>query len=267
MSSSDLTLAIKATLEIYKECVINATRGLVQNWILLVGTVACLIVFSILLPVFGQFGRVGGFMLGLLFDALLALHYSWLSETVSKNKLRWRSLLEFDWGLFIAIISVSFILYIVWLVTFPFSQQPDARAAIIIVQLLIVFLFNAIPESIYIHRSESIAAFSLAASFTKENWIEWYLPFVILLLPWIWIGGHPVEVLLTISMLSPLMPGVIIILGLSELLPNSAAIIGYYGFLVVGVSLSTWFMLFRGFLFKELSSGSRRRRIYLAKQR
>ncbi|MCO6430767.1 MAG: hypothetical protein J5J00_07890 [Deltaproteobacteria bacterium] len=260
---SDLKSSILATLQMYIECVKSASWAVIRNWPMLIGVIAAFFLFEVAVDKLVFFGHAGRFGAGILAAALISVYYLWLAEAASGNTITLKRLPAFDWGLFLSIISVSFILYIIWLVTSPYQMQNAASAAII--NLLIIFLFNAIPESIYLHRSESIAAFSKAINFTKENWIEWYLPFLLLLLPIFLRSSDPIAVLLSFStMLAPLLPATVIIYSWSgvaaQWVPAPLA-------LLCGLVIGNWFMLFRGFLFQELDSGSRRRRMFLAKQR
>ena len=194
--------------------------------------------------------------------ACISLHYSWIYQTVKKSRLKWQDLLNFDVDLFWAVISVSFIIFLVNYGMSGLSVDSDGMRIRMLVFFGIVFMFNALPEVVYLKGTQSVYAFSEALRFTKENWIEWYLPFMIMLSPWIILAPHPMLILLKFALVSTLLPTAILIDGLTYMLPSWE----YMG-PILGLVLANWFMIFRGKLFEELDSGSRRRRIYLAKQR
>ena len=199
---------------------------------------------------------------GMIQIALLCYFYSWIAGTVQKERLGFRDLLEFDYGLFFNIISVAFIFFIVQFLLQTLTQGLDADFLLLCVQLGIVLVFNAIPEVIYLHRIEGGYALSEAARFTRDNWIEWYLPLLIVILPWLL--GHPHSVLLSLSRSDPLLPPFIVMKGIMISYSGSVFAIGLP---IVALLVATWFMLFRGHLFQALASGSRRQRIYKSKQR
>jgi hypothetical protein len=258
----DLTLIVKATLEIYAECAKNASKGFVKNWIVPLASLGLILIFTLTAGMVGGLGMAGGFILGIILALFTAQYYSWLSGTVDKDKITYRDLVEFDAAMFFRVIGISFILFLVQFLTSPVAANPESMPLMIIIYFFIVFAFNALPEVVYIQRYDSTLAYTEALKFTKENWIEWYLPYLVLLLPFMLLVAYPAQLLIRFALVSPLFPGIII------LETWTAVLIRYpYLGLLCGFMLSHWFMLFRGFLFKELSSGSRRRRVYRAKQK
>ena len=264
MNQNELKLAAIATGKIYRECALKASHCLVSNWRVVAGAVGCLLVFYYTAPrVMQGFGRPGGFIVGLIADALLTLYYGWLSETARGTKLSWKAMWAFDFNIFVSIISVSFILYLVFLFSSPLEHQQGTNYILPLVRLFILFVFNAIPEAIYIHRYDGFAAFTSAATFTKANWIEWYLPFLLLLTPF-FVMGNTLAMLVSFTAIGPLFPAAILVFGWAYILPTAVPPLAA---MLVGILVASWYMFFRGFLFTELESGSRRRRIYMAKQR
>lgn len=258
----DLNLIVKATLQMYLECAVQASKWLAKNWLVLLASVALFLLFTMSIRLFGGLGLAGGFLLGFISALLTAQYYSWLQSTVDKDRLRLEDFYQIDWPMFISVISVGFLLYLLHWVVSGIAAGMSDRSVILIFYLLIVFAFNAIPEVIYIKRLESVNAFGEALRFTKENWIEWYIPFIILLLPSLIFNPSPVSVLLQFALISPLFPGVMLIGAWSQLFRE----VPQLG-LVIGFIIAHWYMIFRGFLFRDLEGGTRRRRIYLAKQK
>ncbi len=258
----DYRLAAQATLMMYTDCIKDATSGIIKNWIVLLASVLMFYIFILSSQIFAGIGMVGGFILGLISALFTAQYYSWLSATVQKDKMSIKDLYQFDAGMFFSVIGISFILYIVYAVISPMSRSAENAPLIYLIYFFIVFAFNALPEVTYIHRYESLNAFSEALKFTKENWIEWYVPFILLLLPVFLLLYEPLGILLRFALVSPLFPGIIILSTWSAFLESNP----YIGMLI-GFFMSHWYMLFRGCLYKELSTGTRRRRMYLAKQK
>lgn len=253
---------LKATALIYADSVKLAAKGLVRNWPILLGSVALFYLFVFSSAFFSQFGFAGGMIAGLIQIAMLTYYYSWIAATVQKERLSFKDLVEFDYSLFFNIISVAFIFFIVQFLLQMLTQGMDADFLLMCVQLGLVLVFNAIPEVVYQHRIESTYALSEAARFTRDNWIEWYLPLLLVILPWLL--SNPNSVLLTLSSSDPLLPPFIVMKGV--MISYSTSVFSA-ALPVLALIVATWFMLFRGFLFQALASGSRRQRIYKSKQR
>lgn len=262
MSSNSTLDFLKATVVIYADSAQLAAKGLVRNWPILIGCVALFYLFTFSSQFFGQFGFAGGMIVGMIEIALLCFYYAWISSTVQKERLRFSDLVHFDYSLFFNIISVAFIFFIVQFVLQSLTQGLDAKFPLLCVQLGIVIVFNCVPEVIYLHRIESGYALSEAARFTRDNWIEWYLPMLLVILPWL--VTNPISVLVSLSISDPLFPPLIIIKGV---VISYAGSVFASGLPILALLVATWFMLFRGHLFQALASGSRRQRIYKSKAR
>ncbi len=256
---SNLTLWISSTLAIYRDAAIEASRGLTRNWVLILGSLIAALIYIISSTLFSNFGMAGGFLSGLIQIALLSLYYSWLSQTVQREKLRFNDLTNFDLSLFFSVISVGFIFFVIEFLISNLITGLNISWILLIVRLGLVIMFNCISEMIYIHRQESTAALLAALEFIKNNWIEWFIPFILISAPLLFMS--PTTLLLALSQTEPLLPGLVI---LQQFLMLSGMIGGWLT-IVVGIVITHWFVLFRAHLFRELEFGSRRSRIYRAK--
>jgi hypothetical protein len=122
--------------------------------------------------------------------------------------------------------------------------------------LVVVVVLNALPEVLYRHRTDSLAAIQEAFDFTIKNWVEWFLPLALVLAPLL--SYSLINALAILSGGFVLLPIQIAIISISTLLDE---------FALVGIALAiiagTWFMVFRGFLFNELALSSRRKRAFM----
>ncbi len=264
------SLFIASLLTLYKESAVNAAKQLRQNWLLIVGSILAYFLFiftySILLVGLGVAGR---FLAGILKLSLMTLYYSWITATFNREKLTARSLLHFDWGIFFTLIGTSFVLWIVEHLISPFGQVEEGRAFYACAQLGIFLLLNALPEVIVVMRLDGLVAVNEAISFCIRNWIEWFIPLLVLFLPLLL--GNPYEVLIIMSGLNPftdppdpLLPPLVLVSYLSGYLQTVAPWLGLVG-TVLAVGIASWFMVFRALLFEKLNSSSRRKRLYDAK--
>ncbi len=259
---NEILFILQATLGMYVEAATKALRGLFRNWVLLVGALLAFLVYVALSGILAPMGMPGGFVLGFVGAALLSLYFRWLSVTTNKDTLGFKELLDFDFELFSCIIGVGFILYIGDVIFRASFQHPDAPQWIPACYGLGIFLiFNSIPEVIHQRRHDSLQAFRTAFEFNRESWIEWFIPFLIILIPWI--SVNYLSVLLSLSTSAVLLPMLTIYQAFQVLLSDIPAIPR----ILLAFMLGHWFMLFRAHLFNELSTGTRRRRIYQLKNR
>lgn len=244
-------------LIIYKECALQASRGLMRNPTIIAGSLAAFFLFWFATSIFGPMGFGGGMILGLLQVGLIALYFSWIASTVDKDRLTFKALWTPDYSMFFTVMSVAFVLWIVQLVFSSFSNSADTAWIMQMLSLGLVLIFNCIPEIIYLNRVESVPALTEAAKFIQDNWIEWFLPLLILLSPWLIVD--PVSVLISLGHSEPLLPSLTIVTGALNLV-SSQTLYGQIAVVVLAVAVANWYMLFRAHLFKALESGKHRRR-------
>jgi len=245
-----------ATYGLYRDCFIGATKSVWVHWIVILGSVAAYFAYIIAVSIFGRFGLAGGFILGIIQIGLLSLYYIWLQAASNRERLNIKDLLHFDFGMFMTAISVAFVISIALLLISPFTARSDSAWVVQLIQFGAVIVFNAIPEVIYLNRSQSISALAEAFDFVKTHWIEWFIPLLIIAAPMIAYDGK--LLLLELSKIEVLLlPAFLVVKIWSMLGPFTIPMN-----IVLGIVLANWFMLFRALLFKELQSGGRRRRIY-----
>ncbi|MDC0358062.1 hypothetical protein OAO01_04530 [Oligoflexia bacterium] len=263
MSKPNTALFVKATLSMYLDCIKKASLSLYKNWLIIFASVIAYLAFVYSFRLFAPLGVGGGFLAGLVHIALLSIYYSWISDIVKKEDLTLKKLIVLDYSMFFNVISVAFILFIAKYLVSAVVESSGAPWIGELFQFGIVIIFNAIPEVIYLHRYESIPALGHAATFTRENWIEWFLPLVIILSPLLIL--NPNFVLKLIAQSSELLPALMIAHGWKILAAFHEDFIAI-GLTLIGILLGNWIMLFRANLFLELESGTRRKRMYNAKQ-
>lgn len=259
---------VSATLAIYVRCVSEASRALVKDWLLIVGSIVLVFGYSLAGGLLAPLGMVGGMFASLLGLAALTIYYGWLSELAAgspsgrqRARLGKEALLAFDVSLFFGLVSASFILWVLDWVVGSLVLGMNAGWVKAFLALALIFLFNALPEVLYLRRYESLAAFQESFRFTHSNWIEWYLPFLVITSPFLLLGLENFALLFAMN--SPLLPVSMVFQVPQVLLPPG---LGFFASLF-GVVLVNWFMLFRAFLFQELDRGTRRQRVFQARQK
>lgn len=261
--SDNFYLMLKGTLQTYLLCAKKASGALIKNWPIVPASGLLFIVLYLCLLLFGGLGLAGGFLVGMLQIALLAWYYSWIAAACNNDKLTSRSLLEYDTAMFFQLISVAFILYLIsWAAKMLLTGIQNNYLFFISLNLIIVFAFNPVPEVIHEQRLEGMAALGKAAGFCRDNCLEWFAPLVVLFIPAILLFS-PERVLIFFANSEVLMPFYSVQLTTQSLFMNTAPSLVL--FVLCLLVAGNWLMIFRGFLFNELESGTRRQRMFKAK--
>jgi hypothetical protein len=265
----DTARFLKATVLMYADAARAATKDSLRSWPLFVGSVVLYIISVIAETLALPFGPLaGGFLVGLIWCMLIAVYYSWIAAAANHERITFRDLLEPDWSLFSAVISVAFILwiaiYIVQSLTLDMPRDDLVQFSRLGIKLLLALLLNPLAEVVYLRRYESLSAVKYAFSFVQTNWIEWFLPLVILVSPALF--DNSLGVLGLLAQSDPLLPALPLV-ATTQHLPLPVVAIPFTGAVIntgifAGVILAGWYMLFRAHLFQALESGSRRRRMY-----
>lgn len=243
---------------IYRKCALQALRNLARNWLIIPASIAAYLVSVLVTGIAAQLGFLGGILAGLFQVLLLAFYYGWLRSCSERDKLTSRNLLTFDAAFFSDILNVAFILFLALYTVRLLAQGSQLVFLVPLVQLGVFLVFSCLPEVIYVQRASHLEAFSRAARFTREHWVEWYLPLIVLILPWAWRSFE--YALLMFAQSDPLLPVLLPVRGITSILP------GFAGFqipgLLISVIVANWYMLFRGLLFTALQSRSNNPYVY-----
>jgi hypothetical protein len=240
----------RALIRLYYRCAVKATSGLIRNWITIFGALLSFIAYSQAITLLANFGMAGGFIAGIIELILLTLYYSWVDAAVKRERLTFKELYQINWGLFFGLISIAFIIYLITLVVQLSQLGPNIS---VLIYLAIILLWNAAPELVYLEQRESMDALRETFEFIHDNWIEWYIPFILMISPLLFVVGVGSS-LQVISLTNPLLPSLVIAI-------EGTLLYGLLGGLI-GAVLTHWFTVFRAHLFLELRSGSRRQRMF-----
>ncbi|MCC5909327.1 MAG: hypothetical protein JJT76_02670 [Clostridiaceae bacterium] len=235
------------------EKVLTSTAlSLKKNWaIIFTGlfyTMATIILY-ILLP---HFWILGGLVLILFTSALISNYLHLLDCIVSRNKFH---LQDFKEGFTIYLRKVWGVLFIAWVGSLILSTlvMPILRSAIhpilltSIINFLVLVLLNALPETIYQKHYNPWESLIYTVDFIKDNWIEWFIPNIILMgIMYLLVGNF-----------------------LGGMVHNRFSIIriftyssGFATYILSQIWLA-FMMIYRGYLFEILSTSNRRKRLFM----
>jgi hypothetical protein len=243
--------------QLYGRLAAETGRRLLETWrALLVLPLYPLILF-LSLQLTGAVGILGSILMGLVIAACWSSYLELISQAVSGGRFRLdveelkRSFAAHFWD----VISVLFVFWLIELFTRPLLMSERGPALAAIIGLAIAFFFNVVPELLYQGSSRSFTLLMDSGRFVTEHPVVWFLPNVLFAGLALWLSGnlaftHPVALLITFGTTFSSPAGII------------AVVLGFPLWAVPLVLVAVHAaMIFRGLLFRELSSGAANSRL------
>lgn len=258
---SDFEILVISTLALYFQVLSEAFVALKRNWWVVFVPVFYIIVFVLYANTIGKIfsGLAGGLILGLLQALCIANYLALVAGAVDGRKMAIKDIKQDTVVLIMPVIGVLFAFFIFGLLLGFFFQKGGHFELALAINLILVVVFNTIPEVTYINRGLTMSILQEALEFIKENVIEWFLPLIILICPIIVI--NPKGFLLMFASSNALMMPKFYF----EMIGSSSGTNEGFTFAFIflfALILTFYFMIFRGLLYKKLSSSSRRKRVY-----
>lgn len=259
---------IQATLLLYRDALLKAARSFVRCWMIAVAVVIFMVLLAFAGASVGMLGLLGGFLMGAANALLVGATLSLIEDAVTGARpIRfqdiWGSLGSYFWD----VIGVLFILWVpMMLLERGMEHNPQGPVITSLIFFLLFIILNPAPEVIYqVRHGSSLDVIRESYEFVVENWIEWFLPLVLLALPLLaaflgnpsghlaWAGGLSFAQLL-------FFPWMVLNSWLASLgVPPDFR---WMLVLVVTPPFAVFLLLFRGHLFAALHGTSRRQRMF-----
>lgn len=266
------------TLELYRTALKRTWQSLLRSWIVVAAVVGFVAVLTVATQIATSLGVAGGFLLGAVNALLVGTTLGLIEQAVTHARaLTVKDVFESVGRYFWEVIGVGFVLWIP-LMALDMGMQNNPYSPFIsyAVLMLMFLLLNPVPEVIYLIRHDSpLDVFKSAYEFVMENWIEWFLPIMVVLAP-VLLAPAGLRSFITLSSRAGRGAGLdffqILILPFTLLggwfeyagIPSSAT---WAVTLLLTPPLAVAILLFRGHLFASLSGSSRRQRQFASHQR
>lgn len=177
---------LSSTLQLYRQALRATGRSLARSWV----TVAALIGFALLFAgaarIAVPFGMVGGLLLGMANAVLVGATLRLIEQSLNGMRAIQPADVRDSFGYYFwDVIGVGFVLWLPMMALEMGTQaNPYGQFLSSAVMLLLFILLNPAPEIIYQVRHDSpLDIFKASYEFVLEHWIEWFLPFALLMLP------------------------------------------------------------------------------------
>lgn len=172
--------------DLYRQALRQTWQSLQRGWITILALIGFLFLLILAQQIAAPLGIAGGFLLGAVNALLVGVTLSLIEQSISYARtLTIKDVVESFGHYFWDVIGVGFVLWLpIMALDMGTRQNPNGPLISYAVMLLIFILLNPAPEIIYQVRHDSpLDVFKRAYEFVLENWIEWFLPMALLLLP------------------------------------------------------------------------------------
>lgn len=196
----------------------------------------------------GVLSVVAGLIFAILSSSLISNYLYLLNNAITYNRITFQNFKE---GFAQYLWKVYGIFFIAWIARYALSIVTDlvGVAGITLsnlLSLLVLVLLNPLPETIYQKYYSSAESIKYSFDFIKENWLNWFVPNIILFAIIYVITGR-----LVLNMFTTYLA--------FDFSLDILSIVRY----LVGQSLFSFTMIYRGHLFNLLSTSTRRKRMYM----
>lgn len=177
---------VSATVHLYRQVFSATWRSLTKSWVAMIALIVFAVMFLGAARIVGPLGIAGGFLLGMINALLVGATLRLIEQSLSGARaLRLADVTESFGQYFWDVIGVGFVLWLpTMLLDMGMQANPYGQFISSAFLLLVFILLNPAPEVIYqVRHNSPLDVFKTSYEFVLEHWIEWFLPFAILILP------------------------------------------------------------------------------------
>ncbi len=246
---------LKDFLIINKQTLKKTIISLKNNWIIIFSGIAYILINIIMImlvnTVFrGILGILAGLVVALASAALISNYLYLLYNVINYDRLKFQ---DFKDGFTYFLRKVYIVFFYAWIGNMLISMLAgvlgnNADILNLIVNISVFILLNPLPETLYLKARDPMGSITYSVDFMKENWVNWLIPNILMLIVLYLITGNIISGIFTthISYISSF---------------RLADLVKY----LVAQGLFSFVMIYRGHLYKLLSTSTRRKRMYMNK--
>lgn len=230
----------------------KSIKGFAKNWIIIftgfIYMLINIILFSVINRLFvGVLNILFGFIVAIVTSSLISNYLYLLFNIIKYNGIY---LTSFKEGFKVYLWKVYGVFFIGWIASFLLEGLNNiigtASATFsIVASILLLVIFNPLPETIYQKDYNSFESIGYAFQFMKENWFNWLLPNVVFSF-----------------LLYKTTGNIITNLFITHIGYNFDFTLRGFGMYLLSQVLFSFIMIYRGYLFDILSNSTRRKRLY-----
>ncbi|MDR7856449.1 hypothetical protein [Tissierella sp.] len=210
-----------------------------------------LVIYRVVLTLFtGVLSIFAGIILAIFSASMISNYLYLLFNIINYNKITFQ---DFKDGFKYFLRKIYTIFFFAWIGSFLLDTVtrilgPNGVYLSIIVSISVLVILNALPETLYLKTLEPMDSIMYAVDFMKENWLNWLIPNVVLYIALFFLTGSIITDLFATHIFTAF----------------SLDIVGIIKYLL-GQGIFSFLMIYRGHLYKLLSTSTRRKRMYMNK--
>ncbi|MGD9764868.1 MAG: hypothetical protein AB7V27_14235 [Candidatus Binatia bacterium] len=182
------------TIGIYRRAFARGALLAARNWPVVLSVFAYSAILTAGAHLSAYLGLVGGMIMSLLTSACLGSFLYLVEMIVRTQKVAWSDFTASFGVYFWDVVGVTFAIWLFWFVATPaIGTLPQGPVVVLGIQLVLIVLFNAVPELIYLGHHGVVALLARSYQFIANNWIEWFPPNLVLMLGLVALWGAPVN--------------------------------------------------------------------------
>jgi hypothetical protein len=191
---------LTTTLAMYGRVFRRAGALTLRNWPVAGTTFAYSLALAAAAIVAPQLGLVGGFLMSLVWAACVSSFLFMVEMMLRTGSVSWadfrRSFGVYLWD----VVGVTFVLWVLFAVATPaLATIPQGPGIILGLNLVIVVLFNAVPELIYLGHHSALELLTESYRFIADNWIEWFPATIAMAAPIVLVAELPLPGVLVVA--------------------------------------------------------------------
>ncbi|MGA6828979.1 hypothetical protein ACO9S2_15385 [Nitrospira sp. NS4] len=171
---------------LYRDALRATGRSISRGWVAMIALVGFAALFVVISQIAGPLGMAGGFILGAANALLVGATLHLIEQSLSGARtLQFQDILDSLGYYFWDVIGVGFVLWLpIMALDMGTQANPYGQFLSSACLVLLFILLNPAPEVIYqVRHNSPLDVFKTCYEFVLENWIEWFLPFAVFLLP------------------------------------------------------------------------------------
>lgn len=246
---------LKDIFMINKTALKKTIKSLKKNWMIIFTGLIYVSLNLVMMVIINTFFRgilfvLAGFIMAIVSSALISNYLYLLSNVIRYNKITTNDFKDGFTQYLRKIYGIFFIAWIGNIILTMLGGMFGSNGAMVssIVSIVILVALNPLPETIYQKYYSPGESIQYTFEFMKENWVNWFLPNLILSYLLYVVTGRLILDLFTTH------------LGFNYSF-NFKSIIIY----LLGQTIFSFMMIYRGHLYKILSTSTRRKRMYMNK--
>lgn len=242
-------------LLVNKKVIKSTIDSFTKNWIIVFAGVAYMIISAIFYSVVsflftGILSILAGIVVAIFSAALISNFFYLLYNVINYDKV---TLQDFKDGFSFFLRKLYTVFFLGWIASYLLGMITNiiggsSLILALIINLSVIVLLNALPETLYLKVLEPMDSIIYSFDFIKENWLNWLLPNIVLYGLIYVLTGHLITDIFSTYVSIGFTSGAI-------------GIVKY----IIAQILFSFTMIYRGHLYKLLSTSTRRKRMFMSK--